>query len=224
MERYNLSGLAGILASVSFLPSIFPCSPPSFYLSDNVERGLPPSLHPTPAGDDGLAHSLTLSFATLLQGTFHATVQAVMEMHKILCWLAWMNLNLISSVDWIQTSVRECVDFVRQLSGRNRQKISAIAERWFSQPVSHEMVGRPVNSNNSRSGLSLGTFHYSNLSLCRGGCLPGRVFMFISLPDTPLAGWFWMDDGILLLDEGDASGRRGLVGLDFPPAARMRFP
>ena len=77
----------------------------------------------------------------------------------------------------------------------------------------------------SGSGLSLGTFHYSNLSLCRGGCacLPGRVSMFISSSDTPLVGWFWMDDGILLLDDG--SGRRGLVGLDFSPAAaRMRFP
>ena len=74
--------------SFSLLPSFYLSMQPSFYLSDNVERGLPPSLHPTPAGDDGLAHSLTLSFATLLQGTFHATVQAVMEMHKILCcWL-----------------------------------------------------------------------------------------------------------------------------------------
>ena len=95
ISSYVVTGLVKLVTAVAYhfclnLPATFSkprtkkFSQLCIYPIMSSEAFLPPFIQ-LPPGDDSLAHSLTLSFATLLfQGTFHATVQAVMEMHKIL--------------------------------------------------------------------------------------------------------------------------------------------
>ena len=63
------------------------------------EAFLPPFIQLQPGMMVSLTHSRYLSLRSSKVLSMPRYKQAVMEMHKILCWLGGMNLNLISSVD-----------------------------------------------------------------------------------------------------------------------------